>query len=70
MEAAIGTLGCAFTGEHAGRIFAKTGTLDGVRTLAGYASTRTHGQVRFVISLKSNDGAMRFRLLQAIESEL
>jgi D-alanyl-D-alanine carboxypeptidase/D-alanyl-D-alanine-endopeptidase (penicillin-binding protein 4) len=48
----------------------KTGTLDGVRTLAGYASTRTHGQVRFVISLKSNDGAMRFRLLQAIESEL
>ncbi len=48
----------------------KTGTLDGVRTLAGYASAATHGQVRFVISLQSNDGAMRFRLLEAIQSEL
>jgi D-alanyl-D-alanine carboxypeptidase/D-alanyl-D-alanine-endopeptidase (penicillin-binding protein 4) len=48
----------------------KTGTLDGVRTLAGYASTSGHGQVRFVISLKSNNGAMRFQLLRAIESEL
>jgi len=48
----------------------KTGTLDGVRTLAGYASTRTHRQVQFVISLKSNDGAMRFRLLEAIKSGL
>jgi serine-type D-Ala-D-Ala carboxypeptidase/endopeptidase (penicillin-binding protein 4) len=48
----------------------KTGTLDGVRTLAGYASTSSHGQVRFVISLRSNDGAMRFKLLQAIRSAL
>jgi D-alanyl-D-alanine carboxypeptidase/D-alanyl-D-alanine-endopeptidase (penicillin-binding protein 4) len=48
----------------------KTGTLDGVRTLAGYASTSRHGQVRFVISLKGNNGALRFRLLKAIESEL
>jgi D-alanyl-D-alanine carboxypeptidase/D-alanyl-D-alanine-endopeptidase (penicillin-binding protein 4) len=48
----------------------KTGTLDGVRTLAGYASTSRHGQVRFVISLKGNNGALRFRLLTAIESEL
>jgi D-alanyl-D-alanine carboxypeptidase/D-alanyl-D-alanine-endopeptidase (penicillin-binding protein 4) len=48
----------------------KTGTLDGVRTLAGYASTSAHGQMRFVIALKSNDGAMRFKLLKAIESEL
>ena len=48
----------------------KTGTLDGVRTLAGYANTASHGQVRFVISLKSNNGAMRFRLLRAIESGL
>jgi hypothetical protein len=29
-----------------------------------------HGRVRFVISLTSNDGAMRFRLLRAIESGL
>jgi D-alanyl-D-alanine carboxypeptidase/D-alanyl-D-alanine-endopeptidase (penicillin-binding protein 4) len=29
-----------------------------------------HGRVRFVISLKSNDGAMRFRLLKAIQSGL
>jgi serine-type D-Ala-D-Ala carboxypeptidase/endopeptidase (penicillin-binding protein 4) len=48
----------------------KTGTLDGVRTLAGYADTSQHGRVRFVISLKSNDGAMRFKLLEAIQSEL
>ena len=48
----------------------KTGTLDGVRTLAGYASTARHGQVRFVISLRSNNGAMRFRLLRAIKSGL
>ena len=29
----------------------KTGTMYGVRTLAGYADTKSHGRVRFVISL-------------------
>ncbi len=48
----------------------KTGTMDGVRTLAGYADTKSNGRVRVVISLNSNDGAMRFRLLRAIESGL
>lgn len=48
----------------------KTGTMDGVRTLAGYADTKSHGRVRFVISLTSNDGSMRFRLLKAITSGL
>ena len=48
----------------------KTGTMDGIRTLAGYADTTSRGRVRFVISLTSNDGEMRFRLLRAIESEL
>ena len=48
----------------------KTGTFSGVRTLAGYTDTSKHGQVRFVIALTSNDGAMRFRLLKAIRSEL
>jgi D-alanyl-D-alanine carboxypeptidase/D-alanyl-D-alanine-endopeptidase (penicillin-binding protein 4) len=48
----------------------KTGTLDGVRTLAGYADTSSHGRVRFVIALTSNDGNMRFRLLRTIESGL
>ena len=48
----------------------KTGTLDGVRTLAGYTNTSKHGRVRFVISLKSNNGALRFQLLKAIETEL
>jgi D-alanyl-D-alanine carboxypeptidase/D-alanyl-D-alanine-endopeptidase (penicillin-binding protein 4) len=48
----------------------KTGTFSGVRTLAGYSDTSKHGRVRFVISLRSNDGAMRFRLLKAIQSEL
>jgi len=48
----------------------KTGTMEGVRTLAGYADTSGHGRVRFVFSLTSNDDAMRFRLLRTIESGL
>jgi D-alanyl-D-alanine carboxypeptidase/D-alanyl-D-alanine-endopeptidase (penicillin-binding protein 4) len=48
----------------------KTGTMEGVRTLAGYTDTSTHGRVRFVISLSSNDGPMRFRLLKVIRSGL
>ena len=48
----------------------KTGTLEGVSTLAGYADTSGHGRVRFVISLMSNDDEMRFRLLRAIEAGL
>jgi serine-type D-Ala-D-Ala carboxypeptidase/endopeptidase (penicillin-binding protein 4) len=48
----------------------KTGTLEGVSTLAGYADTSRHGRVRFVISLTSNDREMRFQLLRAIESGL
>jgi len=48
----------------------KTGTMLGVRTLAGYADTAKNGRVRFVISLKGNDGAMRYRLLKAIEAGL
>jgi D-alanyl-D-alanine carboxypeptidase/D-alanyl-D-alanine-endopeptidase (penicillin-binding protein 4) len=48
----------------------KTGTIDRVRTLVGYADTSNHRQVRFVISLVGNDGEMRFRLLRAIESGL
>ncbi len=45
----------------------KTGTLSEVSTLAGYAKTRNHGQVRFVISLGGGTGKLRFRLLRAIE---
>jgi D-alanyl-D-alanine carboxypeptidase/D-alanyl-D-alanine-endopeptidase (penicillin-binding protein 4) len=48
----------------------KTGTMEGVSTLAGYADTSRHGRVRFVISLPSNKGEMRFQLLRAIESGL
>src|ERR1700720_4539974 len=48
----------------------KTGSMEGVRTLAGYANTSSHGRVRFAISLTGNDGEMRFRLLRAIESGL
>ena len=48
----------------------KTGTLDGVRTLAGYATTSKNGRVRFAISLTGNDGELRFRLLKAMEPEL
>ncbi len=61
---------------HAGLLYGqdggphKTGSLSGVRTLAGYADTAKHGQVRFVIALRSNNGGLRFRLLRAIESGL
>lgn len=48
----------------------KTGTLSGVRTLAGYANTSKHGQVRFVISLVGNTGKLRFQLLRTIETAL
>ena len=47
----------------------KTGSLDGVRTLAGYADIAGYGRTRFVIALKSND-ELRFQLLHAIESGL
>jgi len=48
----------------------KTGTMSGIRTLAGYANTKTHGQVRFVIALRGNTGRLRYRLLRAIEKGL
>lgn len=48
----------------------KTGTLDGVRTLAGYVDTSSHGKARFVIALKSNNSALRFQLMKAIQSAL
>jgi D-alanyl-D-alanine carboxypeptidase/D-alanyl-D-alanine-endopeptidase (penicillin-binding protein 4) len=48
----------------------KTGTFSGVRTLAGYADTSSHGRVRFVIALTSNDSTLRFRLLKAIQAGL
>ena len=48
----------------------KTGTMDGVRTLAGYADTSGHGRVHFVISLAGDDSEMRYRLLRTIESGL
>jgi len=48
----------------------KTGTFDGVRTLAGYANTSKHERVRFVIALTNNNDKLRFDLLKAIESEL
>ncbi len=48
----------------------KTGTMVGVRALAGYADTAAHGRVHFVISLAGDHSEMRFRLLQAIKSEL
>jgi D-alanyl-D-alanine carboxypeptidase/D-alanyl-D-alanine-endopeptidase (penicillin-binding protein 4) len=44
--------------------------MEGVRTLAGYADTASHGRVRFVISLAGDDSEMRFRLLKAIEAGL
>jgi D-alanyl-D-alanine carboxypeptidase/D-alanyl-D-alanine-endopeptidase (penicillin-binding protein 4) len=48
----------------------KTGTMSGVSTLAGYADTKSHGRVRFVISMKGKAGATRFQLLKAIEAGL
>ena len=48
----------------------KSGTMDGIRTLAGYADTTSHGRVRFVISLNGDSGETRFKLLRAIEAGL
>src|SRR5262245_54355837 len=47
----------------------KTGTMDGVRTLAGYTDIPGRGRVRFVIALRTND-EMRFQLLKTIKSGL
>ena len=48
----------------------KTGTMSGVSTLAGYADTKNHGRVRFVIAMKGKGGATRFQVLNAIEAGL
>ena len=48
----------------------KTGTMSGIRTLAGYADTANHGRVRFVIALKGGTGRLRYQLLRTIESGL
>ncbi|MES0879790.1 D-alanyl-D-alanine carboxypeptidase/D-alanyl-D-alanine-endopeptidase [Roseibium sp. SCP14] len=48
----------------------KTGTIPGVRTLAGYANTSKHGLVPFVISLGGSTGKTRFRVLRTIERGL
>ncbi|MEM7192564.1 MAG: D-alanyl-D-alanine carboxypeptidase, partial [Pseudomonadota bacterium] len=48
----------------------KTGTMSGIRTLAGYADTAKHGRVRFVISLKGGSGRTRYTILRAIERGL
>ena len=63
-----GTVG-TFT-DHLRYVRQVVGPREGVRTLAGYASTSRHGEVRFVISLRSNNGEMRFQLLRAIQSAL
>ena len=47
----------------------KTGTFSGVRTLAGYADTSSHGRVRFVIAL-GGSGTLRFQLLKVIQAGL
>ncbi|MEN0000964.1 MAG: D-alanyl-D-alanine carboxypeptidase [Pseudomonadota bacterium] len=48
----------------------KTGTLDDVSTLAGFAETEEHGMTRFVIALPGGSGRLRFTILNAIEDEL
>ena len=48
----------------------KTGTFSGVSTLAGYADTKSHGRVRFVIAMKGKSSATRFQLLKAIQAGL
>jgi D-alanyl-D-alanine carboxypeptidase/D-alanyl-D-alanine-endopeptidase (penicillin-binding protein 4) len=45
----------------------KTGTMSGVRTLAGYAETSNHGRVRFVIAVPGNTGRLRYTLMRTIE---
>jgi D-alanyl-D-alanine carboxypeptidase/D-alanyl-D-alanine-endopeptidase (penicillin-binding protein 4) len=45
----------------------KTGTIPGVKALAGYVNTSKHGLAPFVISLPGNTGKTRFRLLRTLE---
>jgi len=48
----------------------KTGSLKGVRTLAGFARTQRHGLVRFVIALGGRSGNLRFKILKALQERL
>lgn len=49
----------------------KTGTMSGVSTLAGFADTKRHGRVAFVISVPGGGGpALRYELVRAIETRL
>ena len=47
----------------------KTGTIDNVSTLAGFARTKKSGDVRFVISAGGGTGKLRFRLLRILEQD-
>ena len=48
----------------------KTGTLSGVRTLTGYTNTKSHKNVRYVISIRGNTGRLRYQILRALQKGL
>jgi serine-type D-Ala-D-Ala carboxypeptidase/endopeptidase (penicillin-binding protein 4) len=52
-----GTLAGSFEGTPAaGRVFAKTGSMSHVRSLAGFAATQTHGTVAFALMVDDWNG--------------
>lgn len=53
-----GTLKNSFDGEGYGQIFAKTGTLRGVKTLAGYIKTRTGKTLAFSLLINNYSGSV------------
>jgi serine-type D-Ala-D-Ala carboxypeptidase/endopeptidase (penicillin-binding protein 4) len=56
------------TGELRGRVFAKTGTLSHVSTLAGYAATQQHGTVIFALMI--DDAVADAGVLHAVRDRL
>ncbi len=48
----------------------KTGTLTVTKSVVGYADTKEHGMVRFVVSLNGAGSQRRWDIVQAVQSEL
>jgi len=48
----------------------KTGTLKVTKSVVGYAQTREHGEVRYVVSLDGNGSQRRWDIVQALQTEL
>jgi D-alanyl-D-alanine carboxypeptidase/D-alanyl-D-alanine-endopeptidase (penicillin-binding protein 4) len=48
----------------------KTGTLKVTKSVIGYIDTRSHGTVRFVISLDGSGGSRRWQIIELLQARL